>query len=426
MSAFPSARLPRLTAAALAVLAVAACSGSPGEGPVQLRFSWWGSDERQATMLRVIEEFEAENPDISVSGESTDWSAYWDRLATSTAAGDAPDVLMQEDRYLREYGDRGALLELTDLDVSGIDPLVAESGELDGRVFGIASGVNAYAIHADPVAFEEAGVEMPDDDTWTWQDYAEISARISEGSDGAYAGSQSMAYNETGFQVFARQRGEALYTEDGRLGFSEQTLTEWYEIVEEMADSGAQPSAERGVEIQAGGVEQSVVSTGQGAMAHFWSNQVGNVSESAGRDIELLRYPGETEHERTGLFFKPAMFYSVSARSEHPEEALRFVDHMLNDPAAAELLKADLGLPANLEVREAIAGDLSEGDARMAEFMAGIEDTIVDGNPAPPIGAGGVVDIGSRVADRLAFGDITPQEAAREFMTEVEHAIGAS
>ena len=107
-----------------------------------------------------------------------------------------------------------------------------------------------------------------------------------------------------------------------------------------------------------------------------------------------------------------------------PEQAASLV--LAVTPAAAELLKADLGLPANLEVREAIAGDLSEGDARMAEFMAGIEDTIVDGNPAPPIGAGGVVDIGSRVADRLAFGDITPQEAAREFMTEVERSIGAS
>ncbi|MFD3684784.1 ABC transporter substrate-binding protein [Nocardiopsis sp. NPDC058631] len=418
------------SAATALVMATSACGGTGGEGEtVELRFSWWGSDERQAAMLQVIENFEADNPDIRIAGESTDWSSYWDRLATNTAANDAPDIAMQEERYLREYADRGALMDLdeaTGLDLSGLDPLIAESGDLDGRTFGAATGVNAYAIHADPEAFEAAGVEMPDDQTWTWDDYVEISGQITEGSDGEYVGTQSMSYNETGFQVFARQHGENLYAEDGSLGFSQETLTAWFEITQELQDNGGQPSAAEGVEIQGGGVDQSVVSTNQGAMAHFWSNQLGGVAESSGRDIQLLRYPGETEFDRTGGFFKPAMFYTLSAGTEHPEEAARFVDHMLNDPAAAELILADLGLPANVEVREAIVDDLPGADAQMAEFMSGIEGTIVDGNPPPPIGAGQVVEITQRVTDSLAFGDITPEEAAEQFMTEVEAATGGA
>ncbi|MFE6386850.1 ABC transporter substrate-binding protein [Nocardiopsis dassonvillei] len=420
--------LSATAAAAATVLLASACSGSD-DGTVELRFSWWGSNERQATMLQVIENFEADNPDIRITAETTDWSAYWDRLATTTAANDSPDVLMQEERYLREYADRGALLDLSEaegLDLSLIDPLVAESGQLDGQTFGAASGVNAYSIHADPEAFAAAGVEMPDDDSWTWADYVEIAGQISEGTGGEIAGAQSMSYNEAGFQVFARQHGEALYNEDGSLGFSQETLEAWYEITQDLLENGGQPSAARSVEIQAGGIDQSVVATGEGAMAHFWSNQLGNVVEASGREIQLLRYPGETEFDRTGLFFKPAMFYSISAGSEHPAEAARFVDYMLNDPAASELLLADLGLPANTEVREAILDDLPESDARMAEFMSEIEGTIVDGNPPAPIGAGQVVDISSRVSDGLAFGDLTPAEAAEQFMTEVEAAIETS
>ncbi|TDQ52912.1 ABC transporter substrate-binding protein [Actinorugispora endophytica] len=420
--------LTTASAVAALVMAASACSGSGGDdGTVELRFSWWGSDERQATMLKVIENFEADNPDIRIMGESTDWSSYWDRLATSTAASDAPDILMQEERYLREYADRGALMNLDEaegLDLSKIDPLVAESGDLDGQTFGAATGVNAYSILADPEAFEAAGVEMPDDDTWTWADYVETAGQISEGSDGEYAGAQSMSYNETGLQVFARQRGENLYTEDGGLGLSEETVEAWFQVTQDLLDNGGQPDASRSVEIQAGGIDQSVVATNEGAMAHFWSNQLGNVSESAGRDIQLLRYPGETESERTGMFFKPAMFYTIFSGTEHPEEAARFVDYMLNDPAAADLLLADLGLPANTEVRESILDDLPEGDARMADFMSEIEPSIVDGNPPAPIGASQVVEISSRVSDRLAFGEITPAEAAEQFMTEVEAAIG--
>ncbi|RKS09335.1 carbohydrate ABC transporter substrate-binding protein (CUT1 family) [Nocardiopsis sp. Huas11] len=422
--------LTTASAVAALVMAATACGGSGGgDGDtVELRFSWWGSDERAATMREVIENFEADNPDISIAGESTDWSAYWDRLATNTAANDSPDVLMQEERYLREYGERGALAdlgELEGLDLSGLDPLIAESGDLDGQTFGLATGVNAYAIHADPEAFAAAGVEMPDDETWTWDDYVEIAAEISEGSDGEYVGAQSMSYNEAGFQIFARQHGENLYDDNGELAFSQETLEEWYALTERLLENGGQPSAAESVEIEAGGIDQSVVATNDGAMAHFWTNQVGNVSEASGREIELLRYPGESEFDRTGTYFKPAMFYSVSSGTDHPEEAARFVDYMLNDPAASDLLLADLGLPANLEVREHIIDDLPEGDARMAEFMTGIEDSIVDGNPPPPIGAGEVVDITDRVSDDLGFGELTPAEAAEQFIAEVESATGS-
>ncbi|MFV2197810.1 ABC transporter substrate-binding protein [Nocardiopsis sp. LOL_012] len=423
--------LPVAAGACALVMAATACGSGGGEtedGVVELRFAWWGADDRHATTQEVIDLFEAENPDIKVVADYTDWSSYWDRLATSTAAGDAPDIMTQEERYLREYGDRGALADLSEysdvLDLSQIDPSVANSGDLDGATVGVATGVNAYTIVADPAAFEEAGVEMPDDDSWTWEDYVEISAEISEATDGEVVGTQSMAYNETGFSIFARQHGEKLYNEDGSLGFSKETLTEWFELTEELLDNGGQPEASQSVEIEAGGPDQSVLATNSGAMAHFWTNQLGGLTGSAGRDLELLRYPGETESDRTGMFFKPAMFYAVSSESDHPEEAARFVDFLVNSQEAADLILADRGLPANLQVRESILSSLPEADAQSAGFLADIEGTIVDGNPPPPIGAGDVVEIIKRTTDQLAFGELTPEEAAEQFISEVEEATG--
>ncbi|WP_017580206.1 ABC transporter substrate-binding protein [Nocardiopsis valliformis] len=431
------ARRPRrplltTTAAAFAlVMAATACGSSDSDdGVMELRFSWWGADDRHATMQEAIDVFEDQNPDIRIVGDYTDWGSYWDRLATSTAANDAPDILMQEERYLREYGQRGALADLSEfgehLDLSAIDPLVAETGELEGQTFGIPTGVNAYAVLADPQAFEEAGVEMPDDTTWTWDDYVEIANEISQATDGEIVGVQSMAYNESGFQIFARQHGENLYAEDGTLAFSEETLASWFQITSDLLDGGGQPSASESVEIEAGGPDQSVLSTNQGAMAHFWTNQLGGISGSAGRDIELLRYPGETEHERTGMYLKPAMFYAVSAGSEHPQEAARFVDFMLNSEEAAELTLSDLGLPANVDMREHILGDLPPADERSAAFLEEITGDIIDGNPPPPIGAGEVVEITKRTSDELGFGNLTPEEAAAQFISEVGQATGSS
>ncbi|MCY9783784.1 ABC transporter substrate-binding protein [Nocardiopsis sp. EMB25] len=428
-----STLLPLIAGVSALAMAATACGGGGGEsedGVVELRFSWWGADDRHSTTQQVIDLFEAENPDIRIVGDYSDWSGYWDRLATSTAAGDAPDIMTQEERYLREYAERGALADLGEfdqtLDLSNIDPLIAESGDLDGRTFGVATGVNAYTIMADTQAFEDAGVELPDDSSWTWKEYVELAGEISEATGGDVVGTQSMAYNENGFQIFARQRGERLYNEDGSLGFSRQTLEEWYELTVELLDNGGQPSASESVEIEAGGPDQSVLATNTGAMAHFWTNQLGGLTASSGRDLELLRYPGETEEDRSGMFFKPAMFYAISSESEHPEEAARFVDFLLNSQEAAELILADRGLPANVDVRGQITDSLSEPDARSAVFLSEVEGTIVDGNPPPPIGAGEVVEITKRIADDLAFGDITPAEAAERFMSEVATATGSA
>ncbi|MFC7616461.1 ABC transporter substrate-binding protein [Actinokineospora soli] len=123
-------RHPRLALAAAALLAVAGCGGAPSAdgGPVTLRFTWWGSDARHTMTQRLIEAFEAEHPGIRVEGEFTGWGDYWDKLATTVAGGDAPDIIQQESRYVREYADRGALLDLTEH-----VPSVIKTDKLDPR-----------------------------------------------------------------------------------------------------------------------------------------------------------------------------------------------------------------------------------------------------------------------------------------------------
>jgi multiple sugar transport system substrate-binding protein len=420
--------IPTLAAVGALTLAVSACGSADGsaDGAVELRFSWWGSDERHVLLEEVIENFEAENPDIRITGENTDWASYWDRLATNTAADDAPDVIMQDESYLREYGDRGALADLDefsdDLDLSSLDPNIAESGEMDGENFGVATGINVSALLADPEAFEAAGVDMPDDTTWTWDDYIETSIEISENTDGEIVGTQGMT-NENGFHIFARQHGENLYDEDGNLAFSPETLEAWFDITERLLEADGQPSPEEGVEIAAGGPDLSVLATNEGATAHFWTNQLGPITDASGRDIELLRFPGESENERTGMYFKPAMYYSISSGTDHPEEAARFVDYLLNSTEAAEVILSDLGLPANLEVREAITDSLSSADERSATFLSEVEDEIVDGNPPPPIGSGEIVTINERIYQELSFGNLTAEEAAAQFIEELEAVI---
>ncbi|QBI55007.1 ABC transporter substrate-binding protein [Streptomonospora litoralis] len=411
------------------VLAATACGGGGSQNEtVELRFSWWGADDRHSTTQEVIKRFEEAHPDINVTGEYTDWSSYWDRLATNAAANDAPDIMTQEERYLREYAERGALLDLNEvsdqLDTSKLDELVMGGGELNGARYAVPTGVNAFTIMADPQAFEEAGVEMPDDETWTWQDYVDISARITEGTDGEIVGTQTPGFNEQSFQIYARQREQALYDAEGALNFDQSTMTEYWEHIKSLHEENGAPGAAKSVELESGGPDQSVLADNSGAMAAFWTNQLGTMEETSGRDLELLRFPGESASAQAGTFFKPAMFYSISAGTEHPEEAATFVDFLLNDKKAAELILADRGLPANTDLREQLMDQLPEADAESAEFLNEIEGDVAGAVPPPPIGAGDVVDITMRINEDLMFGEITPEEASQRWMSEVKKATG--
>lgn len=437
----PGARRAALAAAlTVGALALTACSGDGGvanpggddesssaeSGPVQIRFSWWGSDTRHQTTQQIIDLFEEENPDITVVADYTDWGGYWDKLATSVAAGDAPDVITQEERYLADYASRGVLADLGELDIdtSSIDESVVGSGETGGALYGIPTGVNAYAVLADPQVFADAGVAVPDDATWTWEDYVEVSNAVTAGAaDGIY-GTQDYGFNEAGLSILARQRGEALYTPEGELGVSAETVADFFQLSLDLQAGGGQPDAARSVELEGAGPEGSLLGTNQGAMGMWWTNQLGAISTASGRDLELLRLPGESEGERTGMYFKPAMYYSVAKTSEHPEAAAKFVDFLLNDPEAGALMLSDRGLPANTEVRAAVKDSLSPADKQAADFLEALGADVVDGPPVPPQGAGDVVEILKRINTEVLFEQKSPQDAATQFLDEVGAAIG--
>src|SRR5690625_5751240 len=73
------------------------------EEEVELRISWWGGTLRQELWDEVLDKFEEEYPNIKVSREFADFAAYWDRLNTQTAGGNAPDVMLQTKKANASY-----------------------------------------------------------------------------------------------------------------------------------------------------------------------------------------------------------------------------------------------------------------------------------------------------------------------------------
>ena len=426
--------IPRaLTALALAttLLAASACggdSGGPGGssdagGKVTLRFTWWGSDTRTKLTQQVIDAYQKDHPNVTIKGEFGEWSGYWDKLATTVAANDAPDIIQMDEKYLREYADRGALLDLKKaqgLDTGKFEPDTLGAGEFDGGLYGLNAGINSFAVVVNPAAFKTAGVAIPDDTTWTWDDFSRIAAEITTKTGGKITGTGALGTNEAGLNLWARQNGESLWTKDGKLGVSPEKTTDFFKYVLKLRDAKAIPSAEAISQDMNASLDQSAFATGKLAMSFIWSNQLVAFSKATGQQLKLLRIPSaDGKAADNGSYYKGSMFWSISSRSKHQKEAAEFVNYLSNNTAAGNILLAERGVPPNTEIQAAVTPKLQPADATSAKFIQDIGKELGDPSPAPPVGGGQVEKITQRYTTEVLFGRLTPDKAAQQFIDEV-------
>src|SRR6187200_1589532 len=138
-------------AAAATTMGLTACApgssgggsqGGGGEGgATNLALAWWGNPTRNKNTQAMIDAYMKATPDVKISGQPGEFGSYWDKLATQTAGGQAPDIIQMDMLYISEYGNRGALL---DLEKNGADTSKFIEGTVDsGKINGQLVGVNA-------------------------------------------------------------------------------------------------------------------------------------------------------------------------------------------------------------------------------------------------------------------------------------------
>ena len=414
-------------AVAASVLALSGCAaGTPAAeetGAVTIRFTWWGGDARQKATQKVIDAFQAENPNITVVGEYSDWNGYWDKLATQVAANDAPDVIQMDEKYVREYGDRGALLDmkkLSGLDTSGIEPDTLRSGEVDGQLVGLVTGVATFCIAANPAVLEKAGVALPDDTKWTWDDYKKLGKQVSDSGAGTGVGVQ---YGDQDLYIWARQNGDRLYDDEGKVVIKPETLVSFWKHTLDLSRSGAGAKPSAIIENFSASLNQTAIAKNEMGFASVFSTQLTAYSGAAGQELKLLRLPGESAAEDRGAYYKPSMFWSVSSRTKHQKAAEKFLNYLTNSQTAADIMLTERGIPANTKIREAIAPKLNATDKAAIDFTDAIANEVRPAPPITPAGGSTILDILSRYTSDILFERTTPEQAAQPFIDELSSSL---
>ena len=112
----------RLLAAALAAAACALGAAACGDdderpatrtGQVELSVFWWGGEAAPSSPRRRSTLYTKKHPNVTFKKTWQANQGYFDKLATLTAGGNAPDIFQIDDNYLTEYADRNVTLDLT-------------------------------------------------------------------------------------------------------------------------------------------------------------------------------------------------------------------------------------------------------------------------------------------------------------------------
>lgn len=432
----PGRRETCLTMAGLLTGALTGCAvgGEPGadrlsKERVTLRLTWWGADARHQQTIKAVRLFEKKYPHISVKTEFADWTGYWDRLATSAAGGNAPDVIQMDQLYLASYAARGGLLDLGKsryLRRDLYEKEILDTGRYDGKLYAAPAAVTALAFLVNTTVLKELGLRLPDTASWDWNDLERLGAEVYKASDGKVSGAIPMGGSGTP-QLYARQYGENLFTADGKIDVSPGTLAAYWQQARDWSRSGVAPSAGTLVESEVLPLDQTPLPNGKIVTAPGWCNQLTAYAAAAGgkSKFTLVDPPVRKGSPRGYQYLKSSMYWSVSSQCQHPAEAALLINFLTGDGGqGAKALGAERGIPATNRSREAIRDILTPEDRLAMEYVEKLEKGKA-GDPPPlaPNGASSVEDVVARYAEEVLFGRLQPRAAATQFIDEMDGLI---
>ena len=162
-----------------------------GQGDVQLIF-WHGlTGPDGVTLQAMVEQFVADNPDISVRIESMPWGIYYDKLLAAMVSGDPPDVFVIHEFNTAGYVRQGVLRPSTDLfegdggtlPVDDFKPELLERLEFDGVRYGVPLDNLGWGVWINRDLFTAAGLD-PDVPPTNGQELIEMAQELTLDANG--------------------------------------------------------------------------------------------------------------------------------------------------------------------------------------------------------------------------------------------------
>ncbi|WP_406313770.1 sugar ABC transporter substrate-binding protein [Streptosporangium sp. NBC_01639] len=357
-------RMRTAVAASLLVLAAGCASESPAaapDEPVTIKFqslAW--QKESIAANKELVAEWNKANPKIQVEYIQGSWDNVNDQLVTSFEAGDPPDVIHDDSPALSGFANRGYLLDIkdkipaelkSDIPQPAWDTVTFGDGKGGQGVYGVPFLQESQVTIANKKLLEAADVRIPTPDSpWTWDEFAEISKKLTKGDTYGVAWPMKSPVNKV-LNLSLNFAGTFFQT-DGAGKTTVKVGAEEREVLQRIhdqlyKDKSADPSA-----LGMGSADPLPgFYAGKYAMLPAGVYLRQQVVEQAPDGFEWITLPPlkGVSSEQGAV----SQTLSVAADSKYPEQSLKFISFFLNGANQVKLAKGDWLLPTSVKA----AGD---------------------------------------------------------------------
>jgi len=394
-------------------------------GPAELRMTWWGDDNRAERTQAVIDLFQAAYPEITITGEPRPGDAYWDNLNTQLAGGNAPDIMQFGGNY-PDFATKGQLEPLEGylgkqlmIDTPAtFDQAVFDPATLDGHLWAICLGTNCLVMAYNKTMLEAAGAAMPPD-LMTWDDFIAYGESIKDKlPDGVFPFVDNSVNQANFLSYYMTSRGESIW--DGETTHATlDGVQEWINMWEDMRDAGLIPDIETTAGYAETGTDNSAFVAGKAAFDLIWSNLVSSYQGAMTDKIAICPLP---QGDQNALAIQVSQYLAINSQSENKEAAALFINFFVTSPEAGSHLGTNRGIPSSPVVREAIAGDASEVDAMLYNYLNLVADRTVPQGPNLPNDQE-FVDTLKQIGQSVAFGEMTREEGAQQIYDTIQRLM---
>ncbi len=406
-----------LTALLLAASLVMGACGSgdddaSADGPVTISWGWWtNTPEKDALYRKWLGTFESSHPNIKIKSEFLPWDAYWDKVKTTTAGGNAYDVVGLCSCFAASYFDNEVFLDLKKFDDYGGSVAGAQPGPVgvfgwQDKQYALPVGVSVPLLGYNKDLFKAAGVAEPDPAVpMSFDAFKEMAKKLTKTS-GSKVTQYALHPGSINFwESLIAMHGGSMY--DNFVGPKKVTINSPQGIAG-LADYASLftekivPPIDEQRENQWLNGDLDSLRTGKVAMARVGPWNFADIAATS-PNIGVAPLP-KVGNEL--LLYSGANGYAISAESEHPKESWEFLKWMLKTENQVEFAKFS-DVPVDVDALE-----------RLPEFITPTEfaPTLLASVPAFRPGLLTVQeelgkDVGL-IIDDLGRGKLTPEQAA--------------
>jgi multiple sugar transport system substrate-binding protein len=339
------------TSALLVSAAFAATLGvSAAHADADLEFIQWWEPELPAGALRgIMDEFEAQNPGITVTLVSGPYSSTRDQIVVGAASGTLSDVVGLDGAWVNDLAKQGAIAPMDSLMAdSGFDSSqVAAIISLDGNsyMFPVASFVYPVFVNLDLMA--DAGLES---EPTNRSEFVEAARKLTDESKSQYGWVLPLSLqapngiqNDVMSWVWAS--GDSMM-KDGKPDLTNENVVETLDYIKSMYDEGL---------ISPGAFAKKE----QDKVEEFVNGRVGMMVDSLAH-INLIRernpdlnfgitaLPAKDGYNGPRGLPYASWGIGISEHSEHKEEAFKLVAYLMSEEVNAKLVSIANAFPGNV------------------------------------------------------------------------------